>query len=208
MVVHELARAAGLDVAEARLEAFGGKGSRPGHRTFLSRRFDRTDDRRRVHFTSAMTMLGRSDGEAGHDGASYVDLAGVLMQFGERANEDLEQLWRRVVFFVCVSNTDDHLRNHGFLLGARGVRLAPAYDVNPDPDGDGLTLNVSESDNAQDLDLVLSVAELFRLRPARARVVADEVVAAVRSWQTVADRYGLGRPQQQRMARAFRLADG
>lgn len=106
-----------------------------------------------------------------------------------------------------VSNTDDHLRNHGFLLEASGFRLAPAYDVNPDPDGEGLTLDISESDNAQDLELALQVADLFRLRAAKARAIVDEVVAAVRTWRGVADARGLGRASQQRMARAFRIAE-
>lgn len=205
MVVHQLARAAGIDVPEARVEQFGAqRAASRGHRTFLSRRFDRTDQRARLHFASAMTMLGRIDGS---DGGSYLDLVGVLMQAGARSGQDLEQLWRRIVFFVCVSNTDDHLRNHGFLLEPGGFRLAPAYDVNPNPDGDGLTLNISESDNAQDLDLVLGVAELFRLPQPRAQAIADEVVAAVRAWRVVADQHGLGKTQQQRMARAFRVAE-
>lgn len=209
MVAHQLARAAGIDVPEARLERFGAqRGPARGHRTFLSRRFDRTDERARLHFASAMTMLGRIDGSTGSDGASYLDLVSVLMQAGSRSAQDLEQLWRRVVFYVCVSNTDDHLRNHGFLLEADGFRLAPAYDINPNPDGEGLTLNISDTDNAQDLDLVMGVAELFRLPRPRAQAIADEVVAAVRTWRVVADQHGLGRTQQQRMARAFRVADG
>jgi serine/threonine-protein kinase HipA len=132
----------------------------------------------------------------------------VLMQFGANPAEDLEQLWRRIVFFVCVSNTDDHLRNHGFLLEPTGFRLAPAYDLNPNPDGEGLTLNISESDNAQDLDLVLSVAELFRLSQQRATAIRDEVVANVREWRRVAGEHGLSKSQQQRMQRAFRVVDG
>ncbi len=211
MVVHDLAHAAGIAVPEARVEKLASRGGRSsparGHRTFLSRRFDRTDDGDRIHFMSALTMLGRTDGAEGHAGASYLHLAEALAQVGARPAEDLEQLWRRIVFFVCVSNTDDHLRNHGFLLDAGGFRLAPAYDVNPDPDGEGLTLNITETDNAQDLDLVLGVADLFRLRAPRARAVADEVIAAVRAWRRVADAHGLGRTQQQRMARAFRTAD-
>lgn len=208
MVVHQLAEAAGIDVPTARIEKFGGKraGSN-GHHTYLSRRFDRSDDGR-LHFASAMTMLGRTDGTTGVDGASYLDLAEVLMQFGAGPAEDLEQLWRRVVFFVCVSNTDDHLRNHGFLLEPTGFRLAPAYDLNPNPDGEGLTLNISESDNAQDLELVLSVAELFRLSQQRATAIRDEVVANVREWRRVAGEHGLSKSQQQRMQRAFRVVDG
>ena len=208
MVTHELARAAGVRVPEARLERFagGGSGSR-GHHTYLSRRFDRPDGGGRRHLVSAMTMTGRTDGAEGHAGASYLDLAEVLLQRGARVADDLEQLWRRIVFFVCVSNTDDHLRNHSFLLEDAGFVLAPAYDINPNPDGDGLTLNVSEHGNAQDLELVLGVAGLFRLSANKARGVVDEVVVAVRNWRRVAEQFGIGRTSQQRMARAFRVAD-
>jgi len=207
IVVNELARSAGIDVPEARVEVFGTKQSNPnGHHIFLSRRFDRTNQQQRVHFTSAMTVLGRTDGASGHDGASYLDLAEALMQFGARPNDDLEQLWRRIVFFICVSNTDDHLRNHGFLLGDDGYQLAPAYDVNPCAHGDGLTLNISDSNNAQSLDLAFDVAELFRLQKARAEDIAAEVIAAASEWRAVAKRRALGRSQQDAMARAFRIA--
>ncbi|MCB9879712.1 MAG: type II toxin-antitoxin system HipA family toxin [Planctomycetes bacterium] len=208
MVVHRLAAAAGIDVPEARLDVFGrGAANRQGHRTFSSRRFDRDDDGRRRHFTSAMTMLGRSDGEQGHADASYLELAGVLMQHGSQPTEDLAQLWRRVAFSVCVSNTDDHLRNHGFLHEGNGVRLAPAYDLNANPDGNGLTLNISETDNTQDLGLLLQVAEWFRLRPPAAGTILDTVRNAVRGWRDVASQLGLGAATQQRMARAFRLVE-
>ncbi|MCA8965424.1 MAG: type II toxin-antitoxin system HipA family toxin [Planctomycetes bacterium] len=208
MVVRELAGAAGVAVPAARLERFTGRGAgASGYHTYLSRRFDRPDAGGRRHFVSAMTMTDRSDGTEGHDGASYLDLAEVLLQHGAKVADDLEQLWRRIVFYVCVSNTDDHLRNHGFLLEAAGFVLAPAYDINPNPDGDGLTLNVSENGNAQDLDLVLGVAPWFRLSAGRAREVAAEVVAAVRTWRRVAGEHGISKASQQRMARAFRIAD-
>jgi len=116
-VAHALAEKAGVGVAGAECKRFGKK-----HHTFLSRRFDRTDAGERIHFASAMTMLERGDGE---EGASYIDLAGVLSQRGAHAPRDLEQLWRRIVFFICISNVDDHLRNHGFLLEKKGWALAP-----------------------------------------------------------------------------------
>ena len=140
-------------------------------------------------------------------GASYLDLAEVLIRSGAHTTADLQQLWRRIVLSVCVSNTDDHLRNHGFLLHRDGWTLAPAYDMNPDPDGAGLNLNISESDNAQDLDLALEVASIFRVKPARAGEILQEVVAAVRGWPEVATGFGLSRPAQDRMRRAFRLAE-
>ena len=162
-------------------------------------------DGQRVHFASAMTLLERSDGDVG---ASYLDLAQVLVQHGAHAARDLEQLWRRVVFFVCVSNVDDHLRNHGFLLEPHGWSLAPAYDVNPVP-GEGvggLTLNVSETDNAQALELVRDVARYFRLSARRADEIIAEVVRAVRDWRKQAKAVGIPRAQQDLMAPAFRVA--
>jgi serine/threonine-protein kinase HipA len=146
-VVHVLAGRAGIVVPPAEVRRFGTrKSGGHGHHTFLSQRFDRTAEGERVHFASAMTLLDRKDGAGAHDGASYLELADLLMRLGEDAPLDLEQLWRRIVFSVCVSNTDDHLRNHGFLLGVTGWLLAPAYDINPDPHRAGLKLNISETD--------------------------------------------------------------
>lgn len=198
-VVHGLAARAGLSTPEAQRQRFGSR-----HHTFLSRRFDRTDDRARLHLASAMTLLERADGD---EGASYLDLAQVLIQHGAHPARDLEQLWRRIVFFMCVSNLDDHLRNHAFLLELGGWSLAPAYDMNPVASGSGLSLNISETDNAQDLELVRGVAGQFRIKPARAKDVIVEVVAAVRGWRAAAKKAGLARAALDRMAPAFRLAD-
>jgi serine/threonine-protein kinase HipA len=204
-VVHDLAQDAGVLVPPADLRRFRTKrnGGR-GHHTYLSRRFDRTDNGGRLHFASAMTLLGRSDGA---EGASYVDLAELLIQMGSNAAADLEQLWRRIVFSIGVSNTDDHLRNHGYMLSSSGWALAPAYDMNPDPHGAGLKLNISATNNAQDLELALEVASVFRVKAPRAREIVDEVSAAVTRWRSVADGYGLSRAAQDRMHRAFRVAE-
>jgi serine/threonine-protein kinase HipA len=198
-VAHTLARKAGVVVAAGERKRFGKK-----HHTFLSRRFDRTEGGARIHFVSAMTMLERGGGE---DGASYIDLAGVITQHGAHAPRDLEQLWRRIVFFVCISNVDDHLRNHGFLLEKNGWVLAPAYDMNPMAHGNGLTLNISETDNAQDLELALDVAKHFRVKVSRAKEIVGEVKTAVGGWRTEARRAGIARGEQDRMASAFRIAD-
>ena len=196
-IVHVLARRAGVATADAKRQRFGSR-----HHTFITRRFDRTDTGRRVHFASAMTLLDREDGETG---ASYLDLAELLSQQGAHAARDLEQLWRRIVFFVCVSNVDDHLRNHGFLLEAAGWSLAPAYDMNPNPFGAGLSLNISETDNAQDLELVRDVAKHFRVKARRADEIIDEVTEVVSTWRTEATRTKVPRGEQDRMATAFRL---
>ncbi len=200
-VVHRLARAAGVDVPEARCERFGS-----GPRTFLSRRFDRTDEGRRVHFASALTLLERSDGDGADEGASYLEIGEVLIQGGAAPGRDLPQLWRRIVFSMCVSNVDDHLRNHGFLLEGAGWRLSPAYDLNPTSWGDGLALNVSDASNAQDLELAREVADWFRLPLPRADAIIEEVRAAVRRWDEEAAALGVPRHERAALAPAFRLA--
>ncbi len=198
-VANTLARKSGIVVADAKCERFGKK-----HHTFLTRRFDRTDGGARIHFASAITMLERSDGE----GASYIDLASAITQRGAHVPRDLEQLWRRIVFFVCISNVDDHLRNHGFLLEKKGWALAPAYDMNPVAYGDGLTLNISETDNTQSLALALDVAAHFRLKATTAKTIIADVTKVVCGWRGEAQKIGIARAEQDRMARAFRVAEG
>lgn len=198
-VVHELARSAGVNVAESKVQKFASR-----YHTFLTRRFDRVaTSGERIHFASAMTLLDREDGEAG---ASYLDLAEVIRQNGGHANRDLEQLWRRIVFSMCVSNVDDHLRNHGFLLGEKGWDLAPAYDMNPVAHGDGLALNVSETDNAQDLELAREVAPHFAVKAKAAETIIAEVRAVVAGWPAFAKHLKISPAEQDRMANAFRLA--
>jgi serine/threonine-protein kinase HipA len=197
-VLHMLAERAGIVVPKAIAKRFGTR-----HHTFLSARFDRRAGGARVHFCSAMTMLEKEDG----DGGSYLELASVIAQRGAHPSRDLEQLWRRIVFNVAVSNVDDHLRNHGFLLEDRGWSLAPAYDLNPNASGDGLTLDISETDNALDLTLVREVSKHFRIKAARADAIVEEVLAAVRTWRDVASAHGLETAAQERMRDAFRVAD-
>jgi len=208
-VVHELAGLAGVVVPPAQLRRFGsGRSSSRGHHTFLSRRFDRAEGGGRHHFASAMTLLERVDRQGADDGVSYLELVELLLRLGSNTSVDLEQLWRRIVFSICVSNTDDHLRNHGFMLEDTGWALAPAYDLNPDAHGAGLKLNISETDNAQDLDLARSVASVFRLKKARSEAILSEVTTAVNQWRSMASRHGLACAAQDRMQRAFRVAEG
>ena len=201
-VVHRLALAAGVTVAPGRAQRFSSR-----HHTFLAKRFDRTSGGRRHHFASAMTLLGRSDGDDAASGASYLEIAEFLMQHGAQAKEDLAQLWRRIAFSICVSNVDDHLRNHGFLLRPEGWTLSPAYDMNPVATADGLKLNISEYDNAQDLDLAKEVAPYFRVTVLEADEIIHEIAAAVNGWREAAASLGIPASEQTRMARAFRLAE-
>src|SRR5690606_36257024 len=126
------------------------------------------------------------DGQVADDGVSYMELADLLIRLGSKTTADLEQLWRRIVFNICVSNTDDHLRNHGFMLDPNGWAPAPAYDMNPDPHGPGLKLDISETDKTQDIDPALSVASSLRVKKKRAQEIISEVAAAVNQWRSVA----------------------
>ena len=202
LLTHRLADRAGLVVSEAEARTFN-----TARHTFLTKRFDRTQIGNRIHFASAMTLLGRNDGDDASTGASYLELAEFLMKQGARPERDLEQLWRRIVFFICVSNADDHLRNHGFLLEPDGWTLAPAYDMNPDPDADGLKLNISDVENAQDLSLALEVADYFRVNAKRAQVIIGEVVAIVKEWRSLAASLKIASSEVERMEPAFRAAD-
>lgn len=198
MVVNRLALKAGVNVAEGQLKQFNNK-----NHTFLTKRFDRSINGTRIHFASAMTMLGYTDG-AGHDtGVSYLEIAEFLIRHGAEVNTDLEELWRRIVFSICVKNTDDHLRNHGFLLSENGWRLSPAYDINPNEFGAGLSLNISEKDNSLNLELALSVSEYFRISGTKAKKIIELVKSVVTEWRSTAKEVGLSKSEQDRMARAF-----
>lgn len=201
MVVHKLAKQAGLRLPEAKIGQFTS-----AHHTFMVKRFDRTSDGKRLFFMSAMTALARTDGDDASSGVSYLHLAELLQKFGSKSKEDLHELWSRIVFHILISNTDDHLRNHGFIIDEEGWRISPAYDLNPNPDGDGLKLNVSEHDNSQDMDLVLSVAKFYRLKKIDAEKRYGEIKSIVSGWRCVASDIGLSRNEIELMAPAFRLA--
>ncbi|QQE91323.1 type II toxin-antitoxin system HipA family toxin [Azotobacter chroococcum] len=203
MVVNALAVGCGLNVAVAEARKFASD-----YHCFMVRRFDRTENGRRLHFASAMTMTGRVDGDDASTGASYLELAEVLIKSGSQTNADLRELWSRIVFNILVSNTDDHLRNHGFILvpGA-GWRLSEAYDMNPVPIADGLKLNITEADNALDLDLAREVAEYFRLSLKEADEIIEDFQGIVSQWRTIANGLRLPAREQDRMAEAFRLAE-
>lgn len=199
-VVHELAMQAGINMAEAQVQKFNSH-----HHTFLTKRFDRTNQGKRIHFASAMTLLGYNDGTDHHDGASYLELVEFIMRNSYKAEEDLEELWKRIVLNICVTNTDDHLRNHGFLLTMEGWTLSPAYDVNPIETGTGLKLNISEDDNSLDLGLAREVAPFFRLDKTKANSIIQKMTEIVGTWKEVATKYKIPRSEQELMERAFRL---
>lgn len=198
MVLHELAKVCGIHVPDARLLQFSGK-----HHTFLSKRFDRIKDKR-IHFASAMTLLGYQDGADFHDGLSYLDIVAFIIQQGALVKADLEQLWRRVVFNILVSNTDDHLRNHGFILTNNGWQLSPAYDMNPNEMGSGLTLNISENSNEQDISLALETAKHYKLKKDEAIKILNDMQLEIAKWRTVAKKMGISSGEIEQTKRAFR----
>ncbi|MBR7147968.1 MAG: HipA domain-containing protein, partial [Firmicutes bacterium] len=183
---------------EAKLEHFSKTGS-----TFLTKRFDR-EGKRRIHFASAMTLLGKNDGASAADGSGYLDMVSLIKQYGATPKKDLEELWKRIVFHMAVSNTDDHLRNHGFLLTKEGWKLSPLYDVNPNADGDTLSLNVDETNNLIDFNLALSIARVCGLSEKQANSHLNEIKHIVESqWRNLAKKYGINRGELETMAPAF-----
>jgi serine/threonine-protein kinase HipA len=200
MVVHDLALNSGINMPDAMVQKFSGN-----QYTYISKRFDRKPGNQRIHFASAMTMLGRKDGANYSSGLSYLDIAGFIIQSGDKnyVNADLHELWKRIVFNICVKNTDDHLRNHGFLLGKNGWRLSPAFDINPVPTGTGLTLNITDEDNSLDTELALEVAEFFRLEAATAKATIDNIKRNIKSWSKIATQYSLSKREQDLMSVAF-----
>lgn len=198
IVAHDLATLCGLNVPEAKLEKFSPLGS-----TFLIKRFDRLGSKR-VHFASAMTLLVKKDGASAADGSSYLDIAAFIKSYGAQPKKDLIELWKRIVFNMAVTNTDDHLRNHAFILTDKGWILSPLYDVNPVPYGDELSLNVDEDDNSISIDLAVQTAVKFGISKSDAEAVAEDILQIVRdNWERTAAGYALTRRQIEEMRPAF-----
>ena len=157
MMVHDMAVACGLSVPPAKAFIIKDKGT-----VFLSKRFDRTDDCNRVHTASAMNLLGETDNSDNR--SSYLDIASVIESYSVKPESDLSELWKRIVFGVCINNTDDHLRNHSFVYGEEGsLSLSPMYDVNPNPDKHDLSLLIDYESNAVDIERVYQASEYFRI---------------------------------------------
>lgn len=199
-VALSLAGKAGIEVPDWRLETVGKR------HVILLGRFDRQDGRR-IPFLSAMSMLGATD----HDVRSYLEFVDALRQHGASPKADMHALWRRIVFSILISNTDDHLRNHGFLYESTGGwRIAPAYDVNPVPTDIKprvLSTAIDLDDPTACLELALSVAEYFELDAEEARAIAREVASATGNWRAEAASLGIAQSEINRMASAFEHAD-
>jgi serine/threonine-protein kinase HipA len=198
MVANELASNAGLNVADSKIQKFSSR-----YNTFLTKRFDRTTNGERIHYASAMTMLGYTDGTDFHDGVSYLEIVDFLTNNGADVENDLTELWKRIVFNIFISNTDDHLRNHGFILTEKGWILSPVFDINPNEYGSGLSLNISLEDNALNLDIPLEIAEYFRLNKEIGLKLIEQIRKSVSNWRSVANKYQLPKSEQELMAKVF-----
>ena len=194
---HLLAGKAGIEAATTKVIPVNDK-----YHALLSRRFDRTDNNRRIHFASAMTLLGLTDGDNASTGHGYLDIVDFIVQGCTQVEANLQELFRRVVFNVCIGNSDDHFRNHGFLLTSKGWTLAPAYDMNP-------TLNryqsllVTASSNRADLSVLLDACEAYMITRATAEQIVAEVTAAIRNWRMLAQRIGIAKREQDMFAARF-----
>jgi serine/threonine-protein kinase HipA len=197
-LAYQLAIEAGITMAPCKIEKIAGR-----HHTFFTKRFDR-EKGERIHFASAMTMTGNNEDTIRDNTASYLDIADFIQTYGANVEENLHQLWRRIVFNIAVSNTDDHLRNHGFILTNEGWILSPAYDINPSIDKDGLALNIDMDNNALDFDIAKSVGEFFRLNDKQMNHVLSEVLESVNRWEQLADKIGIPRSEKTLMQGAFR----
>ena len=197
---HLLARKAGIEVADTKvLKAIG-----PYH-TLISRRFDRTTDGRHIHFASAMTLLGLQDGNNAADGHGYLDLVDFIVQHCTAVESNLRELYRRVAFYICVGNSDDHFRNHGFLLTPKGWTFSPAYDINP-------TLNPAQSllitsvSNQAAFSQLRAAAKDYLLTRETADAILAEVQAALQDWPTLATHIGIPRREIAQFADRWSLA--
>jgi serine/threonine-protein kinase HipA len=172
------------------------------YNTFFTKRFDRKNGER-IHFASAMTMTSNNEDTVRDNQASYLDIAEFISSNGVNIEANLHQLWRRIIFNIAISNTDDHLRNHGFILTKEGWILSPAFDLNPSVDKDGLALNIDTVNNELDFELAKSVGKYFRLEEKQMAKIIQEVKQATSNWKTIAKELGIPRGEIELMTKAF-----
>lgn len=196
LVANSLARKSGIEVPDVRALHY----AESAFTTFLVERFDRTATGERIAFVSAMTLTQRKDGEAG---ASYLELVDLLQSRGANTQADCEQLFRRVLLNIRIHNTDDHLRNHGFFVNAQGIRLSPAYDINPSIDRNELSLAIDESDATCDVSVAMDAHKAYGISATQAEAGLIRVNVAVATWRSEATRFGIPRSEQNLMAAAF-----
>ena len=184
---HELAAKAGINTAKTNVLLTGNK-----YHTLLSQRFDRAKDGKRKHFASAKTLLGLNDGDNAGTGHGYLDIVDFIVQNCTDVENNLQELYRRVAFNICIGNSDDHFRNHGFLLTVKGWSLSPAYDMNPSLN-EYQSLLISSASNKADLGILLDACEEYMLDRSVAEKIVMEVTGAVRKWRGLATRLGISK---------------
>ena len=198
-LAYQLALKAGIHMSECKIQKVTGN-----YHTFFTKRFDR-EDGQRIHFASAMTMTGNNEINIRDHQASYLELAEFIQNHGSNIESNLEQLWRRIVFNIAISNTDDHLRNHGFIITNNSWELSPAYDLNPSIDKDGLALNIDMDNNALDYELAKNVGICFRLDENQMNTILNEVLEAVSQWKETATKIGIPNKEIELMKKAFNI---
>ena len=194
---HLLAKKAGVNAAETNVISTGEK-----YHALLSKRFDRTTDGRRIHFASAMTLLGLTDGSDAQTGNGYLDIVDFILQNCCDVEDNLRQLYRRVAFNIAIGNTDDHFRNHGFLLTPRGWTLSPAYDMNPTTN-EYQSLLITSSTNKSDLNLLLEASEEYMINKEEASKIISEVTDAVKGWRRMAAMIGIAKREMELLEQIF-----
>lgn len=188
---HLLAKKAGVIAAETSVISTGDK-----YHALLSKRFDRTADGRRIHFASAMTLLGLTDGSNAQTGNGYLDIVDFILQNCCEVEENLRQLYRRVAFNIVIGNTDDHFRNHGFLLTPRGWTMSPAYDMNPTTN-EYQSILITSSTNKADLNILLEAAEEYMIGKEEAARIIQEVTDTVKDWRRRASMLGIAKREME-----------
>ena len=196
---HLLAKNAGIQVAETRV--LGGLGK---YHTLLSKRFDRTDDGKRIHFASSMSLLGLKDGDNAQGGYGYLDIVDFILQGCCDVEKNLQELYRRVAFNICIGNSDDHFRNHGFLLTPKGWKLSPAYDMNP-TNNEYQSLLINVRSNKADIKILLESCEDYMLNQKVAQDIINDVQAAVSNWEPLARQLQIPQREQAVFKDRFKL---
>lgn len=194
---HLLAIRVGIDAATTQVISTNDK-----YHTLLSRRFDRTEDGKRIHFASAMTLLGLHDGDNAATGHGYLDIVDFILQNCTNVEENLKELYRRVAFNICIGNSDDHFRNHGFLLTAKGWTFSPAYDMNPTL-SEYQSLLINSSTNKADLNILLDACEEYMLSCKVAKLIISEVINIVKDWRALATKLGVSKREMEMFSSVF-----
>ena len=197
-LAYRLALSAGIHMAESRIEKVSGT-----FHTFFTKRFDRQAGER-IHFASAMTLTGNNEDTIRDNPAGYLDIALFIQNHSGNPKNDLHELWKRIIFNIAISNTDDHLRNHGFIIDQGNWRLSPAFDLNPSIDKEELSLTIDETSGVLDFAIAIRVSEYFRLNKNEAEAILSTVRKSVSHWEKIAGQTGISRNEIETMRSAFR----